>query len=144
MFKRKRWLIAVVLLALLMGAGFWIALALREPEHGVTPELVARIQEGMTAEAVETIIGLPPGGYREDVRFLPGRVKHKPPSVVGNNTRKVTIHETLFWVFEVGWVNVHLDASQRVIDVQAQFYTPWQRVRRHFWQTVRSAGVPDL
>jgi hypothetical protein len=144
MRKRRRWLIALVLLALLGGAGFWVALALREPAHGVTPEVVARIQEGMTPEEVEEIIGMPPGGYRPDVKHLWGRQKHEPPIFSQNTGKGIWAHESMYWLLEGAWVDVKLDGSSRVVSVEAHFHTPWQRVRGQFWRTMRSAGWPDF
>lgn len=80
---QRRWVVLVVVGGVLLGAvlAVWLARAprqLTDPRAaGVTAANFDRIQEGMSAEEVSHLFGVPPGDYRRPPGFLmvgPGHV----------------------------------------------------------------------
>lgn len=59
---RKRLLLVLVGVALVLLGG-WLTLWPSRPQHRISRESFARIQVGMTAQEVESILGVPAGDY---------------------------------------------------------------------------------
>ena len=134
MCKRKRLLMALAALAALGLAVLWLMVVLAEPDHGVTPEIVARIQVGMTPGQVEAILGMRPGFYRPDMIQGPGRQKHEPRLIWAHNDKKIFASETRFWYLEGAAIIVYFDQNESVVHIDAHFQSKgnrmWQRITR--------------
>jgi hypothetical protein len=59
---RKRLLLLLMSVALVLLGG-WLTLWPSSPQHRINRESFARIQEGMTEQEVESILGVPAGDY---------------------------------------------------------------------------------
>jgi hypothetical protein len=101
--RRRRLLLVALVAAGLAAAFFWLQL----PRPGVTRANFERLEEGMTLEEVETILGRPGVGYLmdEDDLVLPDLVSDDPENPANINN---------LWVGYEILVLVDFDAHIRV------------------------------
>ena len=130
MKKRKRLLLALLALGCLAIALLWLGLWLTPPSHGITREVTARVQPGMTAAEVEAIMGMPPGFYRSDMVQGEGRHRLQTTFVVEYQGTRTMVFEVMFWYLEDASITLYLDGDGRVASIDAHFFTGPQRVRR--------------
>jgi hypothetical protein len=114
---KKRWFITgvVVLLAVVTVMGLFIP---RPRQPPISREQFERIEQGMSREEVETILGAPPGYYH---------TRHYCPKI----SSSVPYVDFDFWVGDEGMVRVRFDDTGRAHWMQFQEITlldePWER-----------------
>ncbi|MCI0742907.1 MAG: outer membrane protein assembly factor BamE [Gemmataceae bacterium] len=121
--KKRRCLWIVVVLVLLLGAGYGVLWLTAGPRHRINKESFERIQEGMTEEEVESIIGVPAGDYTTG------------PVVVRLMLISFMSPQCKSWKSNVGQIVVDFDSRglitwKRYMDVTPVEESLWDKLRR--------------
>jgi hypothetical protein len=130
--KRKRWLLAVVVLIAAVVAGSVIAVLLTGPKHRISVETFKTLRVGMTLDEITRAFGRPPGlSVDVDLDVL-AFVDDRETPVFGENKNAVEMRQ---WGTDNLIVQVHFDHQGRavfgvaveLVIVRATFF---ERIRR--------------
>jgi hypothetical protein len=112
----RRWVACGLVLALAAAGWYWLE---HRPGSGITAENADRIEPGMTAAEVETILGCPAGVYSDRERSFLSRRSLKIIALSLEGPPPVT----RWWVGAAGTVEVVFDGEDDTV-LRSEYHPP--------------------
>src|SRR5262245_21163032 len=108
MVKRKRQLLVLAVSVLCLGAAGYGAARLIQPNHRINRATHQQIEEGMTRQEVEDLLGVPPGNYTT------GRELFSVSDFINSETGARTRPPGDLWQSDHGEIRVCFDDDDKV------------------------------
>jgi hypothetical protein len=128
----RKWLLLALAVAVLIVG--WYALPPKSPSRKINPNSYERIKPGMRLAEVESLIGLPPGDYRDDAEKASGISPFQTRGIIDTTwMASEDWRATADWIAQDYAITVFLDGSGSIVE-DKQLCAPLGPKRGGFWE----------